>query len=172
MTPPPITGPGNPRPRASIALPLAWFRQSDTADTLKAFFLGLVTTAVFYEIYPIPFMETGRLLAVFDNWASELIVFMTLWCVWLLLFKQLTHRRQQRIHLALTGKEMWSSLERAMEERDVEPAIETLSSQLERLKLKGVATSLAFQRVATALRTAPTLREKDPLISSLSSEAE
>ncbi len=163
---------GGPLARPSQGPARFWLRQTDTMDTLKAFFLGLVTTAVFYEIYPIPFLEPGRLLGVFDNWASALIVGMAWWCLYLLLFKLLNHRWQARIHHAIEHGAGEAALERALEESDTAAAVDGIAAQLQRMKLKRVESSLMFQRVAAGLRSAPTFRDKEGLISLLESEAE
>ncbi len=46
---------------------------NDNLDLLKALLLGGVLTALFYEVFPIPFLDQGRLLALFenDNWVSR-----------------------------------------------------------------------------------------------------
>ena len=141
-------------------------------DTLKALFLGLVTTAVFYEIYPIPFMEPGRLLGVFDNWASALIVGMAWWCLYLLIFKLINHRWQVRIQQAFEHANVQAQLQQGLDDPDAAAAVDGIASLLQRMKLKRVESSLMFQRLATALRTAETFREKEGLVSLLESEAE
>jgi len=61
-------------------------------DLLKAFFLALTLTAFLYEVFPLPLMEPGRLLSVFDNAVSEGIVALAAWGLFALGLKALRHR--------------------------------------------------------------------------------
>ena len=80
---------------------LAW-AGGERLDLLKSFFLGITLTAVFYEVFPLPLMEPGRLLSVFDNAVSEAIVALAAWGLFALGLKALRHR-QDRKAFALLG---------------------------------------------------------------------
>jgi biopolymer transport protein ExbB/TolQ len=161
-----------PALRPAAAEARAWFRQSDALDTLKSLFLGLVATAIFYEVFPIPFMEPGRLLGVFDNWASELIVGMALWCLFLLALKLQRYRGESRVLRALTQPALQDGLARSFGERDPAVTMDGIAAQLQRLNVKRFAQSLAFKRLEIAVWSAGLFRQKEGLVSFLDSEAE
>ncbi len=73
------------------------------APLLKAFFLGVTLTAVFYEVFPLPFVGPGRLLSIFDNAVSEAIVVLAAWALFFLALKALRHRNEARAFRALSA---------------------------------------------------------------------
>lgn len=139
-TPPP---PMNPAKRGG----------SDNLDLLKALFLGGVLTAFFYEVFPIPFLDQGRLLALFenDNWVSPVIVAMTFWSLFILLFKlwrfRVQNRAWQTFHhpavVALLGQKIYS--------RDVDRVVTDLRGALEKLQTRRFEDSIIFRRVLRVL---------------------
>ena len=126
---------------------------SDNLDLLKALFLGAVVTAFFYEVFPIPFLDQGRLLAMFenDNWVSPVIVAMTFWSLFLLGFKLWRFRVQskawQDFHhptvVALLGQKIYS--------REVDRVVADLRDALGRLKSRSFENAIIFRRVLRVL---------------------
>lgn len=98
---------------------LAWIA-GERLDLLKAFFLALTLTAFLYEVFPLPLVEPGRLLSVFDNAVSEGIVALAAWGLFALGLKALRHRYDGKA-LALLG----SPQGREALELSVLPAAET-----------------------------------------------
>jgi len=83
---------------------MAWVA-SERLDLLKAFFLGLTFTAIFYEVFPVPLIEPGRLLSVFDNAVSETIVALAAWALFTLALKNLRYRSDRRSLILLASPE-------------------------------------------------------------------
>lgn len=126
---------------------------SDNLDLLKALFLGGVLTAFFYEVFPIPFLDQGRLLALFenDNWVSPVIVAMTFWSLFILLFKlwrfRMQNRAWQNFHhpavVALLGQKIYA--------RDVDRVVTDLREALGKLQTRRFENSIIFRRVLRVL---------------------
>ena len=74
--------------------------RNDNIDLLKALFLGIAATAVFYEVFPLPLIERGRILTLFEPWVSQVITAMTFGSFFLLLLKYLQFRRQLKAQRA------------------------------------------------------------------------
>lgn len=95
------TGEADKEATAAPGGPLAWVA-GERLDLLKALFLGITFTAIFYEVFPLPLIEPGRLLSVFDNAVSEAIVAISAWGLFALALKALRHRADRKV-LALLG---------------------------------------------------------------------
>jgi biopolymer transport protein ExbB/TolQ len=130
----------------------------DNIDLLKAMFLGVVVTALFYEVFPLPFIEHGRILAVFDNPISEVITGMSFWSLFMLLFKYLHFRVQMRAQLAFGRSSMRTVLSQGIYARNVDDVLRQLGGELRALKVKKFADSAIYRRVYQVLhyiRSAP-----------------
>jgi biopolymer transport protein ExbB/TolQ len=132
--------------------------RSDNVDLVKALFLGAVLTAFFYEIFPIPFLDQGRVLALFDNQVSEAIVGMTFWSLFLLLFKYLRHRVQGKARQSFLHPRVRALLGQPIYARDVDRIVGQLKETMSTLRVKHFERSIIYRRVVRVLhfvRTAP-----------------
>jgi len=125
----------------------------DNIDLIKALFLGMVTTAVFYEVFPIPFLDQGRVLALFqnDNWVSPMIVGMTFWSLFLLGFKLLHFRRQNRIWQHFHDPRIAALLGGKIYARDVDRVVTAMRAALDEMKVKRYEEGIIYRRVLRVL---------------------
>jgi biopolymer transport protein ExbB/TolQ len=164
--------PQAPRPPAARApAERGW---SDNLDLLKALFLGTVATAVFYEVFPIPFMEQGRLLSIFGNgdWVSPTIVGMTFSSLFLVGFKALRHRAERRAWQAFRHPAVAALLSRRIYARDVEQVVAALDEALRGLRVRRYAHSVAYRRVLRVLTFVRSASKKEGLDTLLDYQAE
>lgn len=128
-------------------------QRSDNLDLLKSAFLGMAFTAVFYEVFPIPFMTQGRLLALFENdtWVSPVIVGMTFWSLFLLVFKFWRFRFQFRIWRKFRQPIVKQMLNRKIYARDVDRVIVELRQALQTAKVRHFENSIVYRRVLRLL---------------------
>ena len=137
--------------------------RTDNIDLLKALFLGAALTGLFYEVFPVPFIESGRLLALFDNRVSEVITGMTFWSLFILLFKYRHHRGQLRAQWAFGTRPVQAVFGGGIYARDVEEVLEKLRRELRGLKLKRFENSVIFRRVHRLLRYIRGVPKKESL---------
>ncbi|MCH8843266.1 MAG: MotA/TolQ/ExbB proton channel family protein [SAR324 cluster bacterium] len=129
-----------------------WFtRRSDNADLLKALFLGIMVTAVFYEVFPLPFIDEQRVTMVFDNWVSEVIVAMTLWSLFILLFKYVQYRQQSTASHAFHHSAIGDVLAGGMTGRNADTVLGGLREVLGQLKVRRYEESIIYRRVARVI---------------------
>jgi hypothetical protein len=124
------------------ALPAAF--ASERLDLLKSMFLGVTLTAFFYEVFPLPFVDPGRVLSVFDNWVSEVIVGLSLWSLFLLMFKYLAHRRQAKVRDAFNLPAIQALLGRDLFARDSDALASANSGELQRSRIRNVEQSAMY----------------------------
>ena len=67
-------------------------------EIFKALILALLSSAVFYLIFPMPVTRSEYLIQLFSGRISELIFTLTLWSLFLIFFKFIRHRQQQRAY--------------------------------------------------------------------------
>ncbi|MBI4081968.1 MAG: MotA/TolQ/ExbB proton channel family protein [Candidatus Lambdaproteobacteria bacterium] len=125
--------------------------RTENLDLLKGLFLAVLVTAMFYEVFPIPFIDAGRLLQVFDNWVSELIVGLALWSLFLLLFKYLDYRWERRAREALELEAIRAVFAKGVYARSVDEVLANLHTALAAVKLKRPRQSVAVRRVERVL---------------------
>ncbi len=160
---------GSAGPLRTIAGGRRW---RDNLDLLKALFLGTLLTAVFYEIFPLPFLDQGRLLAFFDNSVSPVIIGLTFWSAFILFFKYLLHHREDRIWQRFRDPRVQRVLDRRIYARDVERVLEQLGQVLGEMKVKGYQQALVFRRVQRMLHFIRTASRKEGLDSLLDYQAQ
>lgn len=126
---------------------------ADNLDLIKALGLGLMVTAFFYQVFPIPFLDQGRLLALFenDNWVSPVIVAMTSWSFFILMFKFLRFRFQNSIWKKFRQPAITQLLNRKIYGRDADRVIADLKSALDQAKVKKYERSTLYRRVLRLL---------------------
>ncbi|MCH7478589.1 MAG: hypothetical protein IIA14_10885, partial [SAR324 cluster bacterium] len=137
--------------------------RNDNIDLLKALFLGAALTGLFYEVFPLPFIEQGRVLALFDNGISEVITGMTFWSLFILLFKYRNHRGQLRAQGAFGTRPVQAVFSGGIYARDVEEVLEKLRRELRALKLKRFENSVIFRRVHRLLHYIRGVPKKETL---------
>ena len=125
----------------------------DNLDLLKALGLGLMVTAFFYQVFPIPFLDSGRLLALFenDNWVSPVIVGMTFWSFFILLFKFLRFRFQNSVWKKFRQPAITQLLNRKIFGRDADRLIGELKSALDQSRVKNYERATIYRRVLRLL---------------------
>lgn len=137
--------------------------RKDNWDLLKALFLGAVLTAVFYQIFPLPFLDQGRLLTLFDNQVSEFIVGLVFASLFLLLFKYLSYRFQYRARDAFLALSVQSIVHKGIFARHANQAIEDLREALKAKKPAHLDQSIIFRRVARVLHYVHTVPKREGL---------
>lgn len=145
---------------------------ADWINLLKSLFLGVTLTAFFYEVFPVPFLDPGRLLSVFDNWVSEVIVGLSLWSLFLLLFKYLAHRRQAWVRRAFDQPAIRAVLGRDLPAREADAALTELTAELRRAKRRRFDASILYIRVQRVLRAFEARAGKEQISDLLQAQAE
>ena len=169
MTPGASRGAAGPR-KGFAAIPAAL--ASSQMDLLKSLFLGATATAFIYEVFPLKFLDPGRVLSVFDNWVSEVIVALALWSLFLLMFRYLAHRRQARVHEAFSHPRVRTLLERDLLAREADALAVSLTAELGALHLKHSTQSLMYIRVMRLLHAARTAPKKEGVSDMLDAQAQ
>lgn len=136
-------------------------RFGDNFDLLKAFFLGVLATALAYEVFPLPFIDERKILAIFDNWVSETIVGMAFWSLFLLLFKYLEHRRQSAALRAFVDPQVSAFLREGINARNADALLAALSGQLRRRRVRRFEQSAMFRRVYRVLHHIRSVPKKE-----------
>jgi biopolymer transport protein ExbB/TolQ len=146
----------------------------DNLDMVKALFLGLMFTAVFYEIFPIPFLDQGRLLSLFqnDNWVSPVIVAMTFWSLFILAFKLWRFRFQNRVRQAFRHPAAAALLGRIVYARDVDRVVAGIKVALQGQRVRGFEHSIIYRRVLRLLHFVRSAPKKEGLDSLLDYQAQ
>ena len=149
-------------------------RWSDNLDVLKSLFLGLVATAVFYEVFPIPFLDKGRVLAMLqnDNWVTPVIVGMTFWSLILLWYKGLRFRAERRVWQAFRDPAVAPLLERTVYARDVDDVVLALREALRGLRVRRFEDSIIYRRVLRVLGFVRAATKKEGLDALLDYQAQ
>ncbi|MDH4248820.1 MAG: MotA/TolQ/ExbB proton channel family protein, partial [Deltaproteobacteria bacterium] len=135
----------------------------DNLDLLKSLFLAVVSTAVFYEIFPLPFLDQGRLLALFDNQVSQVITGMSFWSLFLLLFKYLNYRRQRRALGDFSHPSVMAVFAGGLYAREAQPALDSVQRALAALKTPRFHGSVIYRRVTRLIELSRTTARKEGL---------
>jgi biopolymer transport protein ExbB/TolQ len=141
--------PGTGERAARPAGRLDWIA-GERLDLLKAFFLGLTLTAIFYEAFPLPLVEPGRLLSIFDNAVSEAIVALAAWALFALVLKALRHRHDRKA-FALLGSPHGGEILKAGLASGTDPALD-LTALLRRRRSRWAADGMVERRLAAVSR--------------------
>lgn len=152
--PPP---PGSPR-RGKLA---AEKTGRDNIDLLKSLFLGVLVTAVFYEIFPLPFLDQGRILQVFDNRVSEVIMGVTCWSLFLLGFKYIHHRQQRRGREIFDMPQVQDLFAEGVYARDVDDQLLRFDALLQELGLRHFEQITIYRRIYRVLHYIRTVPKKE-----------
>ncbi len=135
--------------------------RGDNVDLLKALFLGVLLTAVIYEVFPLPFLDPGRMLDVFDNPTSEVIVAVTAWALFLLGFKALRFRRQAKGREAFGQAAVLAVIAQGVYARTVDTILEQIRDALGAQRVKAVDQLLIYRRVFRVLQYVRTVPKKE-----------
>ncbi len=146
--------------------------RSDNIDLLKALFLGIAATAVFYEVFPLPLIERGRILTLFEPWVSQVITAMTFGAFFLLLLKYLQFRRQLKAQRAFNDPRLMATIENGIYAKDVEDVLERLNGELGRQKIKNFQGSVIYRRIFRLLHYVRSLPKKEALNDILVSQSQ
>jgi len=135
----------------------------DNLALLKGLFLAVLVTALLYEVFPLPFIDQQRVLLLFDNLVSELIVGLTLWSLFILLFKALDYRRQARARQAFDAPAVRELLGAGVYARNAADVLDELRARLAQRKLKRLEETVAFRRVARVLQYIRSVPKKESI---------
>jgi len=133
----------------------------DNMDLLKSLFLGVLVTALFYEVFPIPFLDQGRILQLFDNNISELIVAVTCWSLFLLVFKAVNHRAQRRGRAMFDLPGVRALLSAGIYARDVEQLVQRIDAQLAEAGIVRPDRYIIYRRVFRVLQYIRSVPKKE-----------
>ncbi|HKI97759.1 MAG TPA: MotA/TolQ/ExbB proton channel family protein [bacterium] len=164
----------SPAPMTPLAPETPVGSWSDNLDLLKSLFLALVFTALFYEVFPMPFMDEGRLKSMLsnDNWVTPVILGMTVWSLILIAFKAVHFRAERRVWQALRHPSVEPLLSHTIYARDVDKVALALRDALRGLRIKHFATSLVYRRVMRVLAFVRNATKKDGLDALLDYQAD
>ena len=140
----------------------------DNVQMLKALFLGLVVTALFYEVFPLPFVDEPWVLNLFEPAVSEVITGMTIWSCFLLLFKYFNYRVQVKAQQAFSDPGVAAVLGQGIYARNADEVQRQLTAELKRLKVRKFEASAIYRRVSQMLhfvRSAPKKETINDLLS-------
>jgi biopolymer transport protein ExbB/TolQ len=143
--------PGSSAPGAPQASRRGPLLGQDNLDLLKALFLGVFATALFYEVFPLPFIDDKRIAVIFTNWVSETIVGMSLWSLFVLMFKSREHGRERAALRAFTARESVALFRGGINSRNAGAVFAQLTAHLTRNKVRRFAESVIFRRVGRIL---------------------
>ncbi len=141
------------------------------ADLLISAFLAILSTAIFYEVFPLPLLEKDSLLALFDNSISEIIIGFTFCSFFLLGLRYKRFRRELRLQKHLSSTEAKNVFSNGVQPWQVKDTL----LQLQNLPLKktsGLLISTAWLRIQRLLRHQPSVHNKESLTSFLDSQSE
>lgn len=133
----------------------------DNMDLLKSLFLGVLVTALFYEVFPIPFLDQGRILQLFDNNISELIVAVTCWSLFLLVFKAVNHRAQRRGRALFDLPGVRALIGEGIYARDVETLVRRIDGQLAEAGVTHPERYIIYRRVFRVLQYIRSVPKKE-----------
>ena len=141
-------------------------------EIFKALVLALLSSAVFYLIFPMPVTRSEYLIQLFSGRISELIFTLTLWSLFLIFFKFIRHRQQQRAYTTFRDHELHESLSEGIYVRDVEKRIIEISQFLEAKKVKKFQNSVIFRRIRRILFYLRAVPKKEEINTILNYQAE
>ncbi|MDH4224854.1 MAG: MotA/TolQ/ExbB proton channel family protein [Deltaproteobacteria bacterium] len=124
---------------------------SDNMGLLKGLFLGAVFTAVFYEIFPLPFIQSQTVVAVFDNWVSELILAMALWSLFILYFKYQRHRVELEALRAFRHEDVRRVFAQGVYAKGVDDMLGSLAKSLDSIRRGGFFPTTIHRRITRVL---------------------
>ena len=138
-----------------------WESRADKMDVFKAMFLGLVVTAFFYEVFPLPFIDQGRILTLFDNRISEIITAMTFWSFFLMLFKVMDLRVQAAANEAFDNPRIHAVLGQGVYIRNAEQVLASIDRELTGMKVKRFRSAAIYRRVIQILHYIRSISKKE-----------
>jgi len=153
----------------------AWLAESQSAESLdlfKALLLGAMLSSIFYLVYPMPVIQNEFLKQLFDNPISEVITGLSLWSLFIILFKYRSYRRQYTACQAFRHKELHASLAKGIYVKDVESRIQEVAQFLENQGIKRFQNSILFRRVRRMFYYFKSVPKKEELNSILDYQAE
>jgi len=137
--------------------------RGDDMDFFKAMFLAIAVTAFFYEIFPLPFIDQGRILTLFDNTISEIITAMTLWSLFLLFFKYQALRLQTAANQAFKDPRILNILEEGVYVRNAEELLGRMEEVLRTMRVKRFETSAIYHRVVQIFHYIRSIPKKESI---------
>lgn len=143
------------------AMPGAVSRFGDNLDLLKALFLAVLSTAVVYEVFPLPFVDDRVILDVFDNWVSETIAAMGFWSLYLIGFKYLEHRRQTAALRAFIDPHVEGLLAEGINARTADGLLNSIEAHLRQQRVRHFEHSAIFRRVYRVLHHVRSVPRKE-----------
>ncbi len=141
-------------------------------EIFKALVLALLSSGVFYLVFPMPLTRSEYLIQLFSGRISELIFSLTLWSLFLIFFKFIRHRQQHRAYTSFRDHELHESLSQGIYVRDVEERIIEISQFLESKKVNKFQNSVIFRRIRRILYYLRAVPKKEEINTILNYQAE
>ena len=141
-------------------------------EIFKALVLALLSSGVFYLVFPMPLTRSEYLIQLFSGRISELIFTLTLWSLFLIFFKFIRHRQQHRAYTSFRDHELHESLSQGIYVRDVEERIIEISQFLESKKVNKFQNSVIFRRIRRILYYLRAVPKKEEINTILNYQAE
>ncbi len=155
----------------AVGKPFALLRRPQgAADLLKAAFLAILFTAVFYEVFPLPLIDKASLLALFQNRVSAVILGFTLCSLFLLGFKYQRFRQENRLQKQLLSAKTQEIFRMGIQPWQAQEILQRLQQQQRRQKK--LLRSTAWRLIERLLLHQPSVTNKESLTAFMASQAE
>ncbi len=141
-------------------------------DLFKALVLSMLGSGVFYLVFPMPVVRNEHLIQLFSGRISEIIFTLTLWSLFLILFKFIRHRQQQRAYSAFRDHSLHESFSRGIYVKDVEERVLEISQFLESRRVRKFQNSVIFRRVRRILHYLKAVPKKEEINTILNYQAD
>ncbi|MGK5091053.1 MotA/TolQ/ExbB proton channel family protein [Deltaproteobacteria bacterium TL4] len=135
--------------------------QNDYTDAFKALLLSLIFTSIFYLVFPIPATDNEYIQQLFTGHVSESITWLTLWSVFIILFKFHRHRKQIKAYHAFRHQSVHQVISRGILVKEVQQKLDEVSQLLQQQGISHFQESLIFCRIRRVLHYIRTVPKKE-----------
>jgi len=143
----------------------------DYADTFKALLLSLIGTSLFYLILP-GTTNNEYLQQLFSGHIAEAIMGLSIWSLFMLLYKYRLHRRQTKAYQAFRNQSIHQIVSQGIYVKDVQQKAEEISRLLQSLGIRHFQDSFIFRRVRRVLYYIQAIPKKEEINKILNYQAE
>ncbi len=137
--------------------------RKDSAILVKSALLAVIATAVFYEVFPLPFINVQRWLVVFDNPISGALVVLASWAGFILGFKWLQSRVEQKAYAAFLQPSTMEALGQGILASQTEQGLLRIDATFSAKQQKSFATTMMRRRFGQLLESLRFAENKEGL---------
>lgn len=146
-------------------------RSTEYIDVFKALVLGMVGTALFYSLF-LPEINSVMVQQWFKGSVSEFITGLSLWSLFLVVFKLIRYRFEARHYKKFRKREMSRLLDSGIYVRDIDSTLNQISDQLKAQNLRHFHHSLIFRRVRRIFYNVRAIPKKEEINTILDYQAQ